>query len=116
MIAWPRVSPLLSSPPLVIQPAEHVKAIYYNVNTRALNRVTAHLSISCTQSRLLALILLLLVSSPLASPLASLPVSSMFVFKKAEKDKADSQEAATYKEVARTAALMFLFFAAVRVA
>jgi hypothetical protein len=40
----------------------------------------------------------------------------MFVFKKAEKDKADAKEAATYQQVALTAAVVFALFAAIRAA
>lgn len=38
----------------------------------------------------------------------------MFVFAKAQKDKADAKEADTYVTVARSAAAMFVFFALVR--
>ncbi len=38
----------------------------------------------------------------------------MFVFKKAEKDKSDAKESATYQQVALTAAAFFGFLAVVR--
>lgn len=40
----------------------------------------------------------------------------MFVFKKADKDKADAKESAAYQQVALTAAAFFAFLAAVRAA
>jgi len=40
----------------------------------------------------------------------------MFVFKKADADKADAKAAATYQTVALTAAALFTYFVAVRAA
>lgn len=40
----------------------------------------------------------------------------MFVFKRADKEKADAKEAATYQSVALTAAAVLAFFAAIRAA
>ncbi len=40
----------------------------------------------------------------------------MFVFKRADNEKANAKEAATYQQVALTAAAMFAFLAAVRAA
>ena len=46
----------------------------------------------------------------------SLPNNTVFVFRKQEAEKTDTKAAQMYREVATTAALVFAFFTAIRLA